>query len=155
MTNSIRAAGAKSIEKPARSGDQFIPEQLMDALQSVREFIANPEMRLVLQIGAGLWLFIGVCALLGWVSMKQDTNLLDASQGASQNQQSLQAMQNMRTSQLLQAQRSRWRPGQHATGECGALQDSNMRRLGSSTVIQQFVDDAPPGYETPYRVQKY
>lgn len=116
-------------------------------LQTVIDLMRNPELVLVLKIGAGLWLFIGVCAVLGWVSMKPEARLLEVTKSAPAAQASLQL--------LGQKQQSRWRPGQHATGECGALQDSNMRRLGSSSTIQQFVDDAPPGYDTPYRVQQY
>lgn len=134
MTTAKRKARSKSQHK--LQSNQF--------LQAVLAFFENPEMRMMLKVGSALWLFIGICAIMGWVSLKPETNLLQS----SSNKQ----LPQMR---LVGAHKSNWRPGQHATGECGALQDSNMRRLGSSATIQQFVDDAPPGYETPYRVQKY
>jgi hypothetical protein len=148
MTNSTKT-------KKKKSHTTF--KQTFPAIQTILNNIQNPELQLVLKLGAGLWLFVGVCAILGWVSMKPEAKLLEVSRPVqSSNDNQISQMNKMHQSlQLLQSRQSRWRPGQHATGECGALQDSNMRRLGSSATIQQFVDDAPPGYETPYRVQQY
>jgi hypothetical protein len=145
MTYSTTTKKSKGRSKKVR---ETLSIQEVISVQAALDFFQNPDMRILLKVGGGLWLFIGVCAVLGWVSMKPaETNLLQASQNLE-----LRQLPQMR---LINANKSNWRPGQHASGECGALQDSNMRRLGSSATIQQFVDDAPPGYETPYRVQKY
>lgn len=105
------------------------------------------ELRLIIKVGVCLWILLGITALVDWIGDKNPPSML------SQSTDNKIAPVEYQSMQLLGQRKSTWRPGTQSSGECGALQDSNMRRFSGD--IQQMVNNAPAGYETPYRVQKY
>lgn len=52
-------------------------------------------------------------------------------------------------------QEKTWNNPNFSEGEMGAMKDSNMKRLNEGVDIQQLVNNAPAGYDRPYRSQSY
>lgn len=101
------------------------------------------ELKLVIAIGTTLWVLVGISTFGIWYS-EQNSPLIDSSEISKIREANS-------SDKSAQKRQYAWRPGIQSSGECGALQDSNMRRLGNSTDINQLVKDAPPGYDTWYR----
>lgn len=134
-----------------RSGKSKVaPKHKIQALEIpawIEQLSNLVELRLMIKVGVCLWILLGITALVDWIRDKNPPSMLSQSAGNKITPVEFQPMQ------LLGQSKSTWRPGSQSSGECGALQDSNMRRFSGD--IQQMVNNAPAGYETPYRVQKY
>lgn len=95
------------------------------------------QLSVFVKLTALLWLLAGLVSLISLLSAP--------SRGL------FHAYESYKAGNLLASGSSSWRPGEYSSGECGALQDQNMRRLDNESGIMQFILNPPPGYEKPYR----
>ena len=99
------------------------------------DFSFSHELNLLFKVTGGLWACVALSSLFILVGMSMPPKV--DSHGE------------YRAGSLL-APDSSWRPGEYQAGECGALQDLNMRRADNGE-LNQLVNNPPPGYEIPYK----
>lgn len=103
---------------------------------SHENFSFKHELDFLIKVSAGLWVLVAVSSVVAFIGM--------------QSQHLVRSHGEFRQGSLLGHAGSSWRPGEYESGECGALQDRNMRRADTGQIFQ-LVTNPPPGYDVPYR----
>ena len=131
------------------AAQRFLKFADFDFVQEATRFIQtvnDADLKLTLKVAGILWVLVALTTLVVWTGERNQMLIYKS--------EILKVTKEAHPVSPLQAKKSSvWNPGAQSQGECGALQDLNMRRLGNSTDINQLVNDAPPGFETWYRTQ--
>lgn len=104
--------------------------------ESSSNFDFSEEIGFLIKLTASLWVLVALTSICAFVSMHFPHTI--RSHGS------------FHAGSLLSSSESSWRPGEYQSGECGALQDLNMRRADNGE-LHQLVSNPPPGFEVPYR----
>lgn len=99
------------------------------------QFSLLGELNFLIKLTASLWVLVAVTSVLVCVGVQCQPKLGNHGE--------------FRPGSLLAAGPS-WQPGEYQSGECGALEDRNMRRVDCAQ-LHQLVDNPPPGYDVPFR----
>jgi hypothetical protein len=99
------------------------------------QFSLFGELNFLIKLTASLWVLVAVTSVLLVVGMQFQPKVRNHGE--------------FRPGSLLASGPS-WQPGEYQSGECGALEDRNMRRVDGAQ-LYQLVDNPPPGYDVPFR----
>lgn len=103
------------------------------------------EKRHLLRIGILLWILAGIS--FAWVCVNK------ANESPIQSQVDRLSKQDLSPGLISHATRKPvWKPRTSASGEFGALQDTNISRVNSQSELQDLLYSAPPGFERGYRI---